>query len=527
VTRVSDSAISEALTTRTEFLRRSAAVAAGTALLGSSAAYGGTGHTLQRAPRRGGVLRFAVGSTSVSENLDPLHSWNTNEAAYCSAIYDSLTESDANYRVKPVLAESWESNAQSTKWTFKLRPRVRFHDGELLTARDAAFMIRRHLDPKLYSPMRGIWSAFLDRDGIRATSDRTLVLSLNRPFPNVPLLLSYYGHGVVRHGMTDLDKETNGTGPFKLDSFVAGQGWEVERNARYWRDGLPYLNGIRGVAATEQISKVQSLVSGDTDVTDSIDISQLKVIQGKRGVRIVPLRGGLELYLVAKTSEKPFDDPRVLKAIKFAMDRKLIERTAYQGRGVLTSDTPQPSTDFFYPSKLGIRRRNIARAKELLSNAGYPSGIEIELHAAPLQGGAMDFAIAFAKSVAPAGIRVSVKQEPADTYFEKVWLQVPFYLSYQGHFHPAYRVQTSFTSGAAYPENVTPSLDGPVREAITTVDRKRQKAAWGEIHTWISNNSAYFNPAFLDMNAGIKTRVHGYLRRADYGYRWESVYLDA
>jgi peptide/nickel transport system substrate-binding protein len=462
-------------------------------------------------PRLGGVAKVAVGSVSTSENLDPTHLWDANESTYVPNIYDQLLINDDSWASYPVLAESWQPNSEATQWTFKLRTGVRFHDGEQFTSADAAYTIRHILDPKVGAPGYASLAAILDPEGVKTPDSRTLVLSLKSPAAAVPVILGQAMIGLMREGTTDFSKTANGTGPFKLVSFTPGQSWELERNPNYWAKGLPYLDGMRGVAATDSTTKLEGIIAGDNDLGDPIDYSLVKLVSPSNGVTLLVEKAAIEAYIILDTRVPPFNDNRVRTAFKLAMNRPLITQTAFAGHSELTSDTPAASTDPFYPPTLGIRVQNIAQAKSLLTEAGHPNGLDVELHTSDLIGGVLDMTVAFAKTVQPAGIRVTLKQSPAATYFTAVWKQVPMFVSYVSHAPPEVRLPETFTSDGAWQETHyknTP-VDGWVKHGYAALDPARRKAIWAQALTWISYNEGYLDAGFADGLSPVRTNLKG------------------
>jgi len=472
------------------------------------------------------VIEFAVGSTLVNETVDPANTLDANEDLITAALYEKLCEMDTKWTAQPKLATSWHPNTALTEWTFLIRDNVHFHDGQLFTARDAAYSLRRLLNPKLGSILQPAWSRILDPDGIIAPDARTLILKLKQPSGMPPILLSYRGSEIVPEDSGPyLAKRANGTGPFKLSSFVAGQSWEVVRNPHYWMTGLPYLDGIRETAATDPAAKVQAVLSGTADVTDTIDPALAKTVVGNPTASLIRDHGRIEMFIVTDVRHKPFDDNRVRTAMKLAMDRQAIAKTALQGYAIQTSDTVVPQYDPFCPPNLGIRKRNVEQAKQLLSEAGYPNGIDVELNCANIIGGMVDMDTAISQTVAEAGIHLNIKQTPAESYYVQVWRQVPIFNDWIVHRHPAVRLPLTFTSNAIWPESHYPNtpLDGMQEEINLKPDDPTVYAA---PLTWISNNEGYYNPAFADGLTVRKNRVHDLRIRTagdyDYQYAWVS-----
>jgi peptide/nickel transport system substrate-binding protein len=506
--------------TRHELLRAAAALGIGATALGAAACGGddggaatGTGGSGGAGtPKRGGIAQLAFSDAQTSENLDPALSAVNNDACYCGQIYESLTQPDDEWQAHPLLAESWESNAAVTEWTFKLRPGVKWHDGSPFTAQDAVFSIQRLLDEELGSPLYSRLEASLDPDGVTAPDDLTLVLTMKRSDSLIPLTMGARHAHIVKNGTTEFTPATAiGTGPFKLKSWTAGQSWEVERFDGYWEKGLPYLDAVRGVVIGEQSTKVQAVVSGDSDMCDPIDFSAASTVQGSGSAELVEFKAATHLLIAMDQTQEPFTDERVVRAIKMAVDRERLAKVAYQGYATLTSDTPAPSGDPFYPPDLGIRPQDIDGAKALLAEAGHSDGIDIELFTSQSFGGMVDLAVAFAQIVEPAGIRVKINQWSPDTYWDQVWLVKPMFVSYYVRRHPNEILSVTYASNAPWNECnfKNPELDALLTEGLATADPDEQTEIYQRALQIVADDHGTAIPAFINRLWVKKPRLQG------------------
>jgi len=463
-------------------------------------------------PKRGGTIQVAVGDAATSENLDPQRPWNQNNAIYVALAWETLLLMDHNFQLHPALATSWSSDSSLKRWTFNLRPGVKFHDGSPLTADDVVWSIKRLYEPALASPVFGPIAAVLSPKNVRAADQHTVVADLTHPDAFFPLIFATTGTEIVKAGQDKFPlAKAVGTGPFKFQSFQAGQGWTVVRNDNYWQSGLPYLDEIRGVSIPDPTGLVQAVTSGQSHMSTSIAFSQVPIVNSSGAAKVLEVPAYFDSYIVMDARHKPFDDVRVRQAVKLADNRRLVMQSAYQNHGVLTSDTPAPMTDPFYPPSLGIRPQETAQAKTLLKAAGYPNGLQLTLYTSDLLGGMVDMAVAFAQSVAPAGIHVSVKQHPAATYFEQIWLQQAFYTSWVYRRHPAIRVPTTLASYSAWHETQIPhtQVDSLLAAAQATSNPAEQKTRLQNLLLWIANNDGYVNAAFENMALAANKNLEG------------------
>jgi peptide/nickel transport system substrate-binding protein len=481
-------------------------LAAGTAVLGHAP------RARSQAPTPGGVIRFAASQASPTGILDPAKLGTIHDGVLRSNVFETLVAANDKWEVTPLLAESWRSSPDGTEWTFRLREGVRFHDGTSLTARDVAYTLTRLLDKALGSPVFGRLDQSLTKEGIRAVDDRTLSIKTKQADVFLPLALAVRWMGIVKEGTAEFTVRTAiGTGPFKVTAFAPGQSWQAERHPQYWRRGLPYLDGIQSVAIPEQSTKVQSVISGDADICDPIDFSVAPLVQASAEARALELKDGTDLHVSMDASVKPFNDSRVTMAVKLAADRPRLLQTVFRGFGTTTSDVPVPASDPYYPPELPSRRQDIDRAKQLLSEAGYSGGLDAELYTSEAFGGMVDFAVAFAEVVRPAGIRLEIRKAPANTYYDQIWLKKPMYVSYNGRRHPSDMLPLVFASTAKWPEARLQSkkLDVLITDAARTTDVAKQTRLYQEAMLIIANEAAMHIPVFVNRLYASKKRLQG------------------
>jgi peptide/nickel transport system substrate-binding protein len=513
--------------TRAKFLRGAASVAAGGVLASGLAACGSNaksgGSRSAGTPRRGGILQFAVTDSSQSERLDPLPAVNQHHAIYSTLIWEYLLNIDDDFRPQPHLATSFSSNADATEWTFVLRKDVKWHDGKPLTSKDVAWTLKRILDKDNGSPNYNAVKDVLDASGMNVSDPSKIVLRLKRSDALFPQLFLYDGAQIVQDGWEPDGKPANavGTGPFVAKSFKPGEGFEVKRNPGYW-GGAPYLDGARSVIIADPSSKLQSVVSGPSHVTDNVAPAQIKSTEG-HPLELIRIRDFYITYFTMDTRQKPFDDVDVRMAFKLAADREKMLNIAFAGFGSQGNDSSAPVGS---PWVSDARQRDVAQAKALLARAGYPDGIDIELVAADVLGGFSDAAVAYAASAKDAGIRVKIKQWPVDTYFDQVWLKKPFYVDYLGALHPLKALQLSFVRGAPYNETFLAGskADQFVADGLKETDEAKRDAITSQAMQWQADNEGIITTGFLDKLKIQKNSVQGatYSKngQGDYSRAW-------
>ena len=204
----------------------------------------------------GGLLQVPI--AGIVRSLDPSLSGTVEQGEVFPQIFETLTFAVDGTRIVPWLASSFSIENDGTRFRFKLRPGLRFHDGRRLTSRDVRYSFERHLlNPQSDSrwqlaPIRGarrlLEGTATDLEGFHIVTPMELYIDLEQPVSFFPVLVSYIGTGIIPEGTSAVGASWRdnavGTGPFRVVSFEPGRRLEVERNPHYWREGYPRSDGI-------------------------------------------------------------------------------------------------------------------------------------------------------------------------------------------------------------------------------------------------------------------------------------------
>lgn len=469
--------------------------------------------TRRRVSAKKKVVTVAFSDGSLRDSLDPAIVNNTLTAAVGTAIYEPLIALDANFQPVPALAESFRHNKALTEWTFQLR-KARWGDGRPVTAKDAVYSLQRLLDQKLGSVLYSALRPFLTPQRIRALDSRTIRLSLTAPNAFLADALADRHACIVPNHTV---KFTGiGSGAFRAKSFKAGQGFELERNPYYWDQDLPLVDSIRGILIPDQASKLQAVLHGSADIGDAIEYSSLAAIRGRRSVKPVRVKNMISYRILFNPYVAPYTDNRVRQALKLAANREQIVQLVFQGFGSVSYDTPIPASDPTFPKNL-IIKQNIARAKELLADAGHRNGIEGEIWTSQAFAGMVDLAVVYAKQAAAAGIRLDVKQATPDTYWDQ-YGDKPAAISYWSTRPPYPSLALEFlgprTNNESKFEN--PRFDEVLKQLPSIADPKKRLALFREANTILATTSGTILPAFGDFVWVTKANIEG----LSFGYTW-------
>ncbi|WP_422771404.1 ABC transporter substrate-binding protein [Plantactinospora sp. WMMC1484] len=466
-------------------MRRRTILTALTLLGGVSLA--GCGDTEPAAPTSTDTLRYvSIGSPATASNDPHGGLGNESDAVRFALLYDVLTGQGPDGRTQPRLAESWQPDATLTKWRFTVRRNATFSDGRPVRAADVLYSLRR-IERKAaenYGRLAGF-----DMNASRALDEHTVEIVSRQPFAEVPRALESMTF-IVPEGSDDFSSPVPGSGPFTLASNDA-QTAVLERRDGWW-GAAPSLRRIEVRAVADPQARAQAVLSGQADVAASVAPATAKQAEGRDDVSLTR-RPAVTMYpFVMRTDRKPFDDPRVREAIKLAADRPALVQSVFLGYGQPADDVLAPA-DPSAPTGLTPRVRDVARAKQLLAEAGHPDGLKLTLHTTTSYPGMDTAATLFAGQLAEAGITAEVKLEPPDTYFTTIWAQKDFYTGYFGGI-PFFDVaRVALLSGS--PTNETawkrPAFDAALNAALAQPDEAARNAALGRLQQEVRDEGGY------------------------------------
>ncbi|WP_026118071.1 ABC transporter substrate-binding protein [Nocardiopsis salina] len=461
-------------------------------------------------PADGGVLRIARPPASQAETLDPADSLSAYE--YLGALYNRLVRMDDDGETVPDLAAEWESDDEGTIWTFRLREGVDFHDGTRFTSADAAYTLRRLLDPDLASPQATVLTPLLSSEGVHTPEPGVLQVELDTPNFEFPALLTNYHCYVVPDGSGDSIGESGiGTGPFRLEEFSPGGRGRVVAHDDHW-EGRPVLDAIEMFAMTDIQARTNALLAGQVDLLSqtNLDFATARVVAASDRATIARSVNAQWYVLPMLTTAEPFTDVRVRRAMKAAYDPVHLLDVALQGTGVLGEDNPVPP-DTPYWAEHTIER-DPDRARALLSEAGR-DGLQVDLYTSTYDPVFTPMALAFRDSVADAGIDVRVRNASADSYYTQIWMQRPLMATYWYTGRPADQLLNQvFRSGSSYNETAwsAPDFDDLLDAARSTADEDRRRRLYQDAQRLVAEEGGAMTPMFADRLVGLSREVLNY-----------------
>ncbi|MBA3670748.1 MAG: hypothetical protein H0W68_01825 [Gemmatimonadaceae bacterium] len=323
-------------------------------------------------------------------SLDPALSTDVPTGRAVGYLFDGLTRFTPDAQVVPALATRWEISPDGLVYTFHLRTGVTFTDGTPFVARQVSKSWHRVLDPKVKGgrgwPLYPIRGAKETADGKSSTiagllvrDDSTIVVTLKEPFAIFPKLLAMPVAAITPDSIpSNFGEHPIGTGPWKLAEWKHDDYLLFVPNKRYW-GGAPKAESLKARIIAEPSTAVAEFESGNVDVLQIPrgDISAWEE-DAERKKMLFPTPSLDLVYVAINTTRGPLRDVRVRQALNHAVDRRVIVRNLLSGRGELAAGVIPPSLPGADTSRLGYGFDTL-RAKQLLREAGYPNGIDLEL----------------------------------------------------------------------------------------------------------------------------------------------------
>lgn len=454
-----------------------------------------------------------------AESLDPISP--TRFVLANQMIYDRLVKINARGEVEPQLAKHWQSDSTATRWTFTLREKVFFHDGMPFNAEDVVYTFQRILSPNTQSAVAAVLGII---DQTSCSDERTVTFYLKSPHTEFPVLLADYRIRIVpKQNALDAPVKGVGTGPFRLNKLSPETVTVLTANHQYW-DGPPTVNNVHIYGISDYNSRVQALLAGQIDWLEAVSTRQKKLFADHKKLWLQNIRSGEWRGIVFRYDIPPFDDHRIRKAVRIAVDRqKIMQLVSGSDGGELSCDSPVWPGDPYRSNHQCPR--NLELAKKLMTEAGYPNGISFDLYTSSIEPEFIPLAEAYQQQAAQAGIRVTIRRVPADSYWQSYWKQVPAMLIRWCQ-RPADQVLNEiFRSGALWNDTgmAEPEFDQMLDLARSEFQLKKRTSIYHQLQNFLYNNGGTFIPYHNTQVRILSHRVAPFENVEFFGIPWHKI----
>jgi peptide/nickel transport system substrate-binding protein len=357
-----------------------------------------------------------------------------------SMIYEPLVTRDKSLAKAPMLAESWSQPDPNT-WRFKLRPNVTFADGTPFTSADVAFTVSRAQQPtsQFASMVSGLEVKPIDALTVDIVTPRPDLLLPDRMI-YVPIVSKAWAekNGALAPQDLKTGKESytalhaNGTGPYMLVSRAPDSKTVLTRNPKYWGKVDGDIDEVDYLPIGNDATRIAALLAGEVDLVVDVPSQDVARLQQNPDIKLAETDEfrsiffgfdlGHDTLKYAEVKGNPFKDVRVREAINMAIDRDAIVHSVMRGLATPTAQILSPKNVGYDPALDKAPARNVAEAKKLLADAGYPDGFGFTMDC-PNDRYINDEQVCktVVTMLSQIGLKVTLNAMPRAKFFPKVW----------------------------------------------------------------------------------------------------------
>ena len=519
---------------RREFLRTSTLLG-----LSATAAYafvdGGEVARTARADRKtGGTIKIAH---RVQEIESP-HTYAWFQSNITRQVCEYLTRTGADNITRPWLVSSWDASEDLRTWTLHLRQGVTWRNGRAFTADDVIWNLQHVLDPATGSSVLGLMKGYMmnddssglwDANAIEKVDDHTVRLNTRAPQLAVPEHLFHYPLHILdpeEGGVFGIG--SNGTGAFELVEYEVGVTATNRAREGYWNEG-PWVETLQYVDLGDDPSALLgAMQSQQVDGAYEIDTALVDTFEQMGHVQIYEATTAQTAVVRGRSDSPPFDDPRVLRAIRLATDPSAVLSIALQGRGMPAEHHHVCPIHPEY-AQLPVIERDVEAARALLAEAGYPDGIDLSLDCKNNPAWEPAAVQVMVEQWKEAGIRCAINIMPGASYWD-VWDKTPFGFTQWTHRPLGVMVLgLAYRSGVPWNESAfsNAEFDSLLNEAEGLIDVEARREVMAKLETLMQEIGPIVQPAWRSQFTAYHTKVKGFQMHPTSYIFGEELWIDA
>lgn len=429
-------------------------------------------------------------------------------------IYEGLTAVDRDLSIVPALAASWTISPDGLTYVFTLRDNAKFHDGSTLRPEDVIASFKRVMDPATGSPYASRINMITD---MKVTGPHELTVTLGAP--SAPLLSQLTTIMIVPEaaitGGVDLQKQPDGTGPFKFVEWVPDTYIAFAKNEGYWEAGLPRLDGVRFNIVPESSTRQVGLASGTYDMLTNIDSATALTLAGNPDVTLLETADLAYSLVGMNVSKPPFDDPKVREALNTGIDRAQIVEAVYFGKAAPGGPLSPALTAWALPvDQYPCYTPDPERAKALLAEAGHTEPVAFSINVDQSDLVVTQLAQVVQAQLNNAGFEVTLNLEEQGTFIQD-WKNSNFdaFMSINGgNTDPdGYLYRTFHTTGSTNVFKYTnTNIDALLDQGRISLDPAERKTIYDQIQAMLACDGPIAHLAYGDLFTAIGKGVSGY-----------------
>lgn len=439
-------------------------------------------------PVKGGEITIGI-AQDLDDSLDPHQTVAAGTREVLFNIFEGLVKPNSDGEMIPAVAEKYTLSEDGTTYTFTLREGVKFHNGQTVTAEDVVYSINRcaAVPEGQEKPLVAAFSAV---KSVEALDEKTVAVTIAQRDLE---FISYMTATIIPADYENQDTAPVGTGPFRFVSRTPQQDFVMERFEDYW--GAPaWLDKVTYKICENADALVMNLNGGSIDLCAHLTSAQASQLNQNFQV----LEGTMNLVqaIYLNNQAKPFDNQLVRQALCYAIDRQGIMDMVADGHGTAVGSSIYPAfTKYFLPELVDKYPHDVAKAKELLAQAGYPDGFDMTISVPNNYQPHMDTAEVVAEQLREAGINVTIQPVEWSTWLDTIYNGRQFQATVVGvdaANMTARAMLERFTSdyGKNFINYNNPAYDALFQKAINAQDEAGQTDLYKQMETMLADTAA-------------------------------------
>lgn len=437
---------------------------------------------------KGGEITVGI-AQDLDDSLDPHQTVAAGTREVLFNIFEGLVKPNSDGEMIPAVAEKYTLSEDGTTYTFTLREGVKFHNGQTVTAEDVVYSINRcaAVPEGQEKPLVAAFSAV---KSVEALDEKTVAVTIAQRDLE---FISYMTAAIIPADYENQDTAPVGTGPFKFVSRTPQQDFVMERFEDYW--GAPaWLDKVTYKICENADALVMNLNGGSIDLCAHLTSAQASQLNQNFQV----LEGTMNLVqaIYLNNQAKPFDNQLVRQALCYAIDRQGIMDMVADGHGTAVGSSIYPAfTKYFLPELVDKYPHDVAKAKELLAQAGYPDGFDMTISVPNNYQPHMDTAEVVAEQLREAGINVTIQPVEWSTWLDTIYNGRQFQATVVGvdaANMTARAMLERFTSdyGKNFINYNNPAYDALFQQAINAQDEATQTDLYKQMEAMLADTAA-------------------------------------
>lgn len=439
-------------------------------------------------PVKGGEITVGI-TQDLDDSLDPHQTVAAGTREVLFNIFEGLVKPNSDGEMIPAVAEKYTLSEDGTTYTFTLREGVKFHNGQTVTAEDVVYSINRcaAVPEGQEKPLVAAFSAV---KSVEALDEKTVAVTIAQRDLE---FISYMTAAIIPADYENQDTAPVGTGPFKFVSRTPQQDFVMERFEDYW--GAPaWLDKVTYKICENADALVMNLNGGSIDLCAHLTSAQAS--QLNQNFQMLEGTMNLVQAIYLNNQAKPFDNQLVRQALCYAIDRQGIMDMVADGHGTAVGSSIYPAfTKYFLPELVDKYPHDVAKAKELLAQAGYPDGFDMTISVPNNYQPHMDTAEVVAEQLREAGINVTIQPVEWSTWLDTIYNGRQFQATVVGvdaANMTARAMLERFTSdyGKNFINYNNPAYDTLFQQAINAQDEATQTDLYKQMESMLADTAA-------------------------------------